>query len=108
MRRVRAGEQVPTGQRWLWSATAEDVERPDPLSVTREPLLWFVFDEVRARYSRSPCGLRLTARQQQVAYLHFLEGLGEGEIAAVAGCRVETVRTHLREIRRCASEVLRA
>jgi DNA-binding CsgD family transcriptional regulator len=101
------GPLLPSGfHRRLWQATGELLERDDPLSTAAQPFLWYVFDEVRARFTPPPDGLRLTSREQEVAYLHYCEGRTAGEVAGILACRLETVRTHLRNIRTKAAEKL--
>jgi DNA-binding CsgD family transcriptional regulator len=100
------GPLLPSGfHRRLWQATAELLERDDPLSTAAQPFLWYIFDEVRARFTPPPDGLRLTAREQEVAYLHYCEGRTAEEVARLLRCRLETARTHLRNIRSKAEKL---
>lgn len=108
MRRVLAGPLLPSGsQRWLWMAGADDFQPADPVRISHHPYLWYVFDEVRGRFSAPIQGLDLTVREQQVAYLFFCENQSREAIGELMGIAPGTVETHLKKIRKKAAELLR-
>lgn len=100
LRPVADGPRLPSGcSRRLWAASPEDHAGAAWPEYGEKPYLWWVFDEMRSHFE-CPALLQLTAREQEVAYLHYCEGAKLPAVARRLGVRVETVRSHLKSIRR--------
>jgi len=64
-----------------------------------QPFLWYLFDQAEAHFEVPSPSLRLGRREQEVAYLYYLENATVHLVARTLGVRPDAVTKTLQRIR---------